>query len=337
MSRRMARAERLRGFEFEFDSEATTYAMFADGACKSHLTFCKGPDGCKKLPKAAGDFDCDCERCKKIAARSKTEVPECKGHPCLEAGVNIERWFAKLLEDGVEPTQIPLIGSGNDWAKSPKSAFIWHFKRDGSCGWELATPPSDGKNMLPMISGVLDVVKKQEEMHGKKFTSAKCGLHCTIGVEDLTQADLVKLVYFVSTHQDALLKTQKVDRERNEHCKKLQYFGDYRKLVSEGFEGKHMVAVHSDRRLVANFTRALKDGVVEFRFGSMTTEAKEVAAFGTMIECVVQAAIEGRKESKDKTKPKKAQWEAFKEAVFVPYMDDGRVRTAWEIIEKNAR
>jgi len=329
--KRAERWERLRGFEFEFDSEKQMEVVSARGACKEHLTFCDGR--CKRNVGAGEVWECDCELC----VEKKTKVvkaPECDGHGCVEK-VPLDRWFEGVIKNGAAETQVPVVGELNQYGHAPKSAFMWHLKSDRSCGFEIASPPCDGERMAIMVRPLMEKIAEEEKKHKGSFVTSRCGLHCTIGVEDFNQANLGRLIYFVSTHQDAFLQTQAVERANNPTCAKIQKFGakDKRKLETNVMElADDLVSAEGGNRYrVANFTRAIKDKVVEFRFGSMTTDWKKIVAYGTMVECIVQAALDGR------TSTKGTALERFYDCVFAPYAGSERVKMAWDIIKEGAR
>lgn len=320
--------ERLRGFEIELSSQRIE-ELSLKGTCKDHLRKCDGR--CRQRVKKV-DEPCDCKLClKERVVPAVPEKLECLGHPCLDEGAVAAGWLAELM---VAKSGVPVNGAFNNWRRTPRNNPFWDLKTDSSCGYEIATPPWSGKDARQELEKGLMPLVELERMHPKwKSQDERCGLHCTVDVSDQGLRGVKRILLLTVRHQSALLGTQPRYRWNNGNCRRLGEVwlgtankpGLKRRITYVQSAGR-LVEVVPEKYFIVN-TRKYSDGegLLEFRFGGATVDPLRVAAYGILVECLVQAAIERPAvvETSDRKK------RLYKE-VIEPYIKDPRVQEAWE-------
>jgi len=337
----IARSERLRGFELEFDNTHVGVVGTPKG-CKEHLEYCPGKICTVRVPLATelmGIPPCTCPRCSVLAKTPAAKAPPCEGHsPCIKPGFigGARVWFAGVVKKAANGIGHVTAGDFGDWHKTRRDTEAWDLKTDRSCGYEIATPPMNGEEMERLLGGVLDKIAEAEKAHGTPFHSAKCGLHCTVDVQDLPQRKIRNLFLFTLRHQAALIGTQPPQRAAatKEYCKYYARGKSVRRSMAarddwQNWPDQTPNGEVRDKNHLVNFTKVVKDRLVEFRFGGMSTDVKEVAAMGTLVECFVEASL---KPTYD-LDPKHGKKERFFNEVIRPFMDDPRVVDMWTIIK----
>jgi hypothetical protein len=103
-----------------------------------------------------------------------------------------------------------------------------------------------------------------------------------------------------------------------------------RAALTQGFGALHGYIL-KDKHMITNFMKVQSQGLIEFRFGGMTTDWEKVVAYGTMAECIVMAAIKGA------VSTKKTGVERFLDATFGPFMENQRVKESFQLIEAGVR
>ena len=92
----------------------------------------------------------------------------------------------------------------------------WDVKRDGSCGFEFASP------ILCENSGIFDVKLALEKIRGvcETAVNADCGIHVTIDVSDHGEADLRRLLVGYLKAQEHFYKRCNKTRQVNRYCQR---------------------------------------------------------------------------------------------------------------------
>jgi hypothetical protein len=318
--------DRLRGFEIELSSSAIE-ALSEVERCKKHLSRCDG-----RCQVEASNEPCDCKVClKEQVALALKEKPECPGHPCWDPGKEKSGIFLAgvMMKSGLD-----MEGSFIDWRRTPRDNRYWDLKTDSSCGFEIATPPWTGKMVGEELGkGLAPLVTLEAAHPGWRLQDDRCGLHCTIDVSDQGLRGVKQILLMAARHQSALLGTQPKYRWNNHNCRK---FGEawlgtvntpgFKRRVTYIQSAGQLREIVPEKYFLVN-TKKFQDGegLLEFRFGGAVIAAEKIEAYGVLIECLVQAAIEHpvTVETSDRKK------RLYKE-VIEPFIKDQRVQKAWE-------
>jgi hypothetical protein len=317
--------DRLRGFEIELSASAAE-GLGDKKLCLAHLSKCDGRCQLKQSKEI-----CNCKICVREAQTATAKKLVCPGHPCWrpELGRASEYLAGLVIGSGIKTT-----GSFENWRRTPRDNNYWDLKTDSSCGYEIATPPWTGEAAERELRKGLAPLVELERMHpGWKVQDDRCGLHCTIDVGDQGLRGIKRILLLAARHQSALLGTQPRYRWNNINCRK---FGEawLGTVGSPGFKRRvtYLQTMDGLREIVPEKyflvnTKKFQDGegLLEFRFGGASVQWERVAAYGVLVECLVQAAIERPVvvETGDRKK------RLYKE-IIEPYIKDRRVQAAWE-------
>ena len=155
----------------------------------------------------------------------------------------------------------------------------WDVKRDGSCGYEFASPILSGE------AGIFDAklaVEKIREVCPNAVNS-KCGLHVTIDVSDHTPHDLKRLAIAYLKAQNFFYAECNESRQNNRYCEKNPVYRLQDMIDSSTIE-RVLDACggwrnHSDRYHGLNWTRVFSKKVIEFRMMESTVAMRKVGAW----------------------------------------------------------
>jgi predicted DNA-binding WGR domain protein len=169
---------------------------------------------------------------------------------------------------------------------------VWDLKRDGSCGYEFASPILSGE------AGIFDAklaVEKIQEVC-KNAVNQKCGLHVTVDVSDHNNDDIKRFAIGYLKAQEHFYAECAEWRQHNQYCQRnpMHRIMD---AIDSGVE-RALDACggwrnHADRYHGMNFTRTFSHKVVEFRMMESTVAARKVGAWIRL--CV--GFIDGLKQS----------------------------------------
>jgi len=155
----------------------------------------------------------------------------------------------------------------------------WDVKRDGSCGYEFASPILSGE------AGIFDAklaVEKIREVCPNAVNS-KCGLHVTIDVSDHNPADLKRLAIAYLKAQEFFYAECNESRQHNHYCERNPTHRIMDMIESQSIErvldGCGGWRNHSDRYHGLNWTRTFSRKVVEFRMMESTVAMRKVGAW----------------------------------------------------------
>lgn len=159
---------------------------------------------------------------------------------------------------------------------------VWDVKRDGSCGYEFASP------ILRGDSGIFDAklaVEKIREVCPTAVNS-NCGIHVTIDVSDHSEDDLRRLVIAYLKAQEFFYKECNASRQDNRYCKRnpvaqlpmIIATRDVRRALDMAGGWRN----HDDRYHGLNLTRVFTRKVVEFRMMESSVDIRKVGAWVRM-------------------------------------------------------
>ena len=165
----------------------------------------------------------------------------------------------------------------NDYFHSDGTA--WDVKRDGSCGYEFASPILSGD------AGIFDAKLAVEKIREvcPDAVNVKCGLHVTIDVSDHSPADLKRLAIAYLKAQEHFYAQCNESRQHNQYCQRnpltrLQDMIDS-KSIERVLDGAGGWRNHSDRYHGLNWTRVFSKKVIEFRMMESTVAVRKVGSW----------------------------------------------------------
>jgi predicted DNA-binding WGR domain protein len=155
----------------------------------------------------------------------------------------------------------------------------WDVKRDGSCGYEFASPKLKGE------AGIFDAKLAVEKIREVCPTAVnqKCGIHVTIDVSDHSPADLKRLVVGYLKAQEHLYGQCAAWRQDNHYCKRNPTHRLSNIIAEKTIELALDMAGgwrnHQDRYHGLNLTRVFSKKVVEFRMMESSVSIRKVGAW----------------------------------------------------------
>ena len=270
---------------------------------------------------------CDCEACKLEVVPAGTKF-ECPGHGCTEKQTAQE--YLKALVMGAERVHGVEGSFDVDYHSTPRDNDYFDLKRDNTCGYEIATPPVEGRHVMKAFGPLLSKLEEAAKEHGIEFVDKRCGLHCTFDVQDVGVRGVKQILFTALRHQAALVGTQPAYRKNNDTCKFVQGGMALKKAIAREKElspkgTKANIPPLKDKHYFANFMKVKDRGLIEFRFGGATTDPAKVEAFGVLLECLIDASL--RRPAICITNNRKRR---LYEEIIKPYEGDERVRKAWK-------
>ena len=156
----------------------------------------------------------------------------------------------------------------------------WDVKRDGSCGYEFASPIMSGE------AGVFDskiAVEKIREISGPNAVNSSCGIHVTVDVRDHSDRDLIRFMIGYLRAQEHFYNKCDASRRTNTYCGEnpkhllpdMIRAGTARNAAALAV-GKHTGVVHSDRYYGLNLTRLFDRRCIEFRMLEGTVSIRKI-------------------------------------------------------------
>lgn len=153
---------------------------------------------------------------------------------------------------------------------------VWDVKRDGSCGYEFASP------ILRGDAGIFDAKVAVEKIREVCPTAvnANCGIHVTIGIQDHSPAELKRLIVGYLKSQENFYALCNETRQENRYCKRNPTNNLVQILQTAAIEKVADLAggwrQHDDRYHGLNLTRMFSKRVVEFRMLESTVSIRKV-------------------------------------------------------------
>ena len=155
------------------------------------------------------------------------------------------------------------------------SGTHWDIKRDGSCGYEFASPilsqPNDAKMAVSIIQRM-----------APNAVNEACGLHVTVDVSDFSDTSLRWLIINYLWCQDWFYSQCEDSRATNKYCKKNPV-GNLARIMALKPSQIDKVAdlaggwrSHEDRYHGFNLTRLFSHKIVEFRMMESNVDPRRV-------------------------------------------------------------
>jgi hypothetical protein len=191
--------------------------------------------------------------------------------------LSVNEVVAKMRERGLKVS----VRLGDYFHSDGKN---WDVKRDGSCGFEFASP------ILHAEAGIFDAkiaVEKIREVC-QTAVNTNCGIHVTVDVSDFSKQELKRLVIAYLKAQEHFYSKCNESRQDNQYCRRnptnllgaiLTIDASNIQLIVDKAGGWRN---HSDRYHGLNFTRLFSKKVVEFRMLESSVSVRKVGAWVRM-------------------------------------------------------
>lgn len=191
-------------------------------------------------------------------------------------GVEIET-HSKLSSDDVaakmQQRGLNVNLQKNSYFKS--KGVQWDIKRDGSCGYEFASPILSGQRGF--FDAKLAVEKIREIC--PTATNGKCGLHVTVDVSDHSNSDLKRLIIAYLLAQNYFYSECDDSRQNNKYCKKNPAHHVKNMNLEENLNTFIAWATPNGRYHGLNLSRLIEKRIVEFRMMESTVSIRKVGAW----------------------------------------------------------
>jgi len=155
----------------------------------------------------------------------------------------------------------------------------WDVKRDGSCGYEFASPILRGE------AGIFDAKLAVEKIREvcPNAVNRNCGIHVTIDMSDFSEEDLIRLVVAYLKSQEHFYGQCNSTRQDNRYCKRNPTVNLAQILkctsAAKAIDLAGGWRNHDDRYHGLNFTRVFSRKVVEFRMLESSVDIRKVGAW----------------------------------------------------------
>lgn len=155
---------------------------------------------------------------------------------------------------------------------------VWDVKRDGSCGYEFASPILSGDAGL--FDAKLAVEKIREVC--ETATNSSCGIHVTIDVSDHSNEDLKRLAIAYLKAQEFFYAQCNDSRQDNRYCKRNPTENMQRMIGHASTDVNSILGWcggwrdHDDRYHGLNWTRVFSRKVIEFRMMESSVKIRSV-------------------------------------------------------------
>jgi predicted DNA-binding WGR domain protein len=171
----------------------------------------------------------------------------------------------------------------------------WDLKRDGSCGYELASPILGGE--AGVFNSKLAVEKIREVC--PTAVNHSCGIHVTIDIADHSPEDLKRLAIGYLRAQEFFYQECAEWRQNNQYCRRNPIHSLEAIVRTPASQIQKILDLaggwrnHENRYHGLNFTRMFSRKVVEFRMMESTVDIRKVGGWIRM--CV--GFVDGLKKS----------------------------------------
>ncbi len=191
-----------------------------------------------------------------------------------------------------------------DWEHTPPNNREWVVKRDGSCGWEISTPKSQGRAMLQQCCDVLGACKKVGAKVGPRT-----GIHLHYQIRDFNMEGLGRIVAYWIKLEGMLFFSLPRKRRANSFCLSLSRAGDIK--VDATYNYDDLIHIAGENRYRAlNIKPYLNDEVkkIEIRIIEGTMDPQVVWNWTTFFFHFIQRV-------KDSPMPDDLKWFDLDEAM----------------------
>lgn len=167
---------------------------------------------------------------------------------------------------------------------------VWDVKRDGSCGFEFASPILSGD------AGIFDAkiaCDKIKEVCPTPVNSS-CGIHVTIDVSDHSEKDLCRLIIAYLKAQEHFYAECNESRQNNRYCLRnpvqaLQSTSNY-----HSFSWLFGAVDGSNRYHGLNLSRLREKKIIEFRMLESSVSSRKVGAWIRMCVGFVDGVLKSK-------------------------------------------
>lgn len=151
----------------------------------------------------------------------------------------------------------------------------WKLVRDGSCGWELVSPPLSGQDGLAKVKKVLQALSAQQGVS----VNRACGLHVHVDTTGLRVDDIkncYKRYHDFESKIDSFMPGSR-RANNNQYCQSLPWDTGMNTQVFNNLSSINALGnfFHS-RYYKINLQSLLRHGTIEFRQHSGTTNGSKV-------------------------------------------------------------
>jgi predicted DNA-binding WGR domain protein len=150
---------------------------------------------------------------------------------------------------------------------------VWDVKRDGSCGFEFASP------ILSSEAGIFDAKLVIEKIRQVCSTAVNrdCGIHVTVDVSDFNEQDMLRLIVMYLKCQDHFYAMCADYRAANHYCKKNpEVIGPVLNTTSVE---RAINFTCPDRYHGLNLMRTIEKKVVEFRMMESSVDMRKIGSW----------------------------------------------------------
>lgn len=191
---------------------------------------------------------------------------------------NPDQILAKLVERGVN-----ILDRRSQYFHS--DGRQWDLKKDGSCGFEYASPILRGEGGIYEAKLAADKIREV----CPNAINANCGLHVTIGVEDFNDQQLVQLIANYLRFQDLFYDKVAASRKTNSYCSPNRGTVTAAHTLQQA-----LVNVSANNRYQGlNLTRLRDRKAIEFRMMEGSISARKIGEWVRTVVGFVEAVKNG--------------------------------------------
>lgn len=171
----------------------------------------------------------------------------------------------------------------------------WKVITDSSCGYELVSPPLQGREGLKQLSLACEALKKA----GAKITKS-CGLHVHHDVNDLSVSEFTNIFALYIKLEETIdtFVTESRRANNNQYCNSLALSSiEKQNTLAKLKEVKainDITEIFPSRYVKVNPQSYVKYGTVEFRQHSGTTDYEKIYNWIVFTQRIVERAKEGK-------------------------------------------
>lgn len=201
-------------------------------------------------------------------------------------------------------TEIEISGMNySDLESLRDSLELWDIscEEDGSCDIEFPVPPRNGDRLVEMYQNFLKTLNRYNVS-----VNSDCGLHCHVDTRDYDYSDLRKLIKVFEIIENTLYKMLPRSRLDNRYTKhvgskyrvlaqiannmdeffKLMFDGDDFETV--GRTCRYAKYTYNQRYYGLNLTTLARQGTIEFRMHSGTTNPNKIINWSILLANIVE-------------------------------------------------
>lgn len=173
----------------------------------------------------------------------------------------------------------------------------WDVKRDGSCGWEVASPALTMDADAECVE--LRAACESIAALNPKVTRA-CGLHVHVEVRDFTWRDLRALITLWAKYEPYFYSLQPHSRRANQYCAPIRksewqnaeraQFDTVKLALTQREAGLQTIQQVYGKYSSLNLNYFWRRGTIEFRLGAGTVQYEKVQRWVQVLLALVQRA-----------------------------------------------